>query len=547
MVTNPKRIPAGVSVVEMATAQGVKKRLTPEELQARMRQSLAVQNPLDNTAKLAVETESQMTLHITEIDPYDRNPRRTKNERLGDIKASIRQIRTLSPLTVTKRPGSSRYMVEAGGNSRLQVIKELWEETRDPRFEYLVVTARPWVSESHVLTAHLVENETRGDMVFWDKAKAMADLKEMIEDEQGTKLSLRNLEIEAKNRGLVVSRTVLSYYFFTVEHLAELGEATGALNTLTVKLLQPVFTHLQRYAGQYSCDAEKWKELCAEVLRSQARTWQETGSLDADTIIDRFDQTVAMAVEHSVEQVKAVRQMAQKFGSEDIPALVSMYVQERERAQSRQMGKVASDGGRQPGSGHGDDEQGSESGQQSPGGTPPASASAKSQPVAPKERERGTAADRIRERLIDLARLCSVGDCLRQHEDMPAGFYMEIPENETPIDLNPDCPDRYFAWWALAALSGQISGVYADRMPADSVWRRAQVGDDPDQDHRLIYLIETVLGNPLGVAELAQWLTSPSNPGADTYWRLVAAVRELRQTAPERFAFPNDDGEGDTP
>ena len=535
MVTNPRRIPAGVSIVDMANAMGIKKRYSPEELQARVGRSLAIANPLDNTDALAIATDSQMTLHITEIDPYDRNPRRTKNERLGDIKASIRQIRTLSPLTVTKRPGAPRYMVEAGGNSRLQVIKELWEETHDPRFEYLVVTARPWVSESHVLTAHLVENETRGDMVFWDKARAMADLKTLIEVEQGTKLSLRNLEIEAKARGLVVSRAVLSWYAFAVENLTELGDATVALGSFAVKALQPAFNHLHRYAGQYGCNDERWQALRDEVLRREARTWQETGNLDADAIIDRLDQAVALAVLHSVEQVRAVRELAHRFGSENISSLVLMVERDRAQAPSRQTSRTANDG---PAAPECSAPQAADAG---PECADPAATPARSAPDA-RERERGTPTERIQERLTDLARLCSVGDCLRLTDDMPAGFYMEIPDNDTPIDLDSQSPDRYSAWWALAALSGQISGVHATRMPIDSAWRRAQLGEDASPDNRLGFLIETVLGNPLDVAELTQWLTSPANPGAESYCQLVAKVRELRQSTPERFAIAHSHG-----
>ena len=79
-------------------------------------------------------------------------------------------------------------------------------------------------------------------------------------------------------------------------------------------------------------------------------------------------------------------------------------------------------------------------------------------------------------------------------------------------------------------------------MPIDSAWRRAQLGEDASPDNRLGFLIETVLGNPLDVAELTQWLTSPANPGAESYCQLVAKVRELRQSTPERFAIAHSHG-----
>ena len=63
-----------------------------------------------------------MVLKINQIKPYDRNPRRALNDRYLDIKESIRAQKGLNiPLQVTRRPGESLYMLEAGGNTRLMV------------------------------------------------------------------------------------------------------------------------------------------------------------------------------------------------------------------------------------------------------------------------------------------------------------------------------------------------------------------------------------------------------------------------------------------
>ena len=151
----------------------------------------------------------QIELSVDEIRPYENNPRRAANAKFDDIKESIRTSGLRSPLTVTRRPGESHFIVEAGGNTRLLALRQLWAETRDPRFRKLVVLFRPWRSESHVLTAHLIENEQRGEMTFWDKACGIVALKSRLEAEQGRTLTLRPLEDALHALGLSVNTATL--------------------------------------------------------------------------------------------------------------------------------------------------------------------------------------------------------------------------------------------------------------------------------------------------------------------------------------------------
>ncbi len=95
-----------------------------------------------------------MVLKINQIKPYDRNPRRALNDRYLDIKESIRAQKGLNtPLKVTRRPGESIYMLEAGGNTRLMVLHELWEETHQDCFYTAHCLFVPWQSDSHVISA----------------------------------------------------------------------------------------------------------------------------------------------------------------------------------------------------------------------------------------------------------------------------------------------------------------------------------------------------------------------------------------------------------
>ena len=170
---------------------------TIDERRRLVAQSLQVGNPVNNGRELSghadVRQECQLELSLEDIQPYEHNPRRSTNPQFDDIKESIRTGGLRVPLTVTRRPGDEHYIVEAGGNTRLAALRQLWAETKDPRYARLTVLYRPWRSESHVLTAHLIENEQRGEMSFWDKATGIVALKARLEAEQGRALSLRPL------------------------------------------------------------------------------------------------------------------------------------------------------------------------------------------------------------------------------------------------------------------------------------------------------------------------------------------------------------------
>jgi len=60
-----------------------------------------------------------LTVGISEIDTCDLNPRQLKNEAFfKKLKEAIRVNGLDTPIPITRRPGSGRFMVAAGGNTR---------------------------------------------------------------------------------------------------------------------------------------------------------------------------------------------------------------------------------------------------------------------------------------------------------------------------------------------------------------------------------------------------------------------------------------------
>ena len=71
-----------------------------------------------------------MNLTIDQVSTYDKNPRRETNPEYDQIKTSIHRRGMDQVLSVTQLPSdaSNQFMIVHGGNTRLQILKELYVE-----------------------------------------------------------------------------------------------------------------------------------------------------------------------------------------------------------------------------------------------------------------------------------------------------------------------------------------------------------------------------------------------------------------------------------
>lgn len=199
-------------------ATKLKKRPSSEDVKQLLLEGnfgLSTDDPLPLTDPIST---TQMVLNIEDIKPYDKNPRREQNPAYEEIKASIRTKKKLNNnFNVTRRPGDDFFMVESGGNTRLKILKELYAETADEAFNTVHCLYVPWKSESTILTAHLIENEMRGDMMLIDKAYAVQELKRELEVEDGGTLSDKKFTQLASAIGYKISRTHLIRFNYALE------------------------------------------------------------------------------------------------------------------------------------------------------------------------------------------------------------------------------------------------------------------------------------------------------------------------------------------
>ncbi len=196
------------------------KRLSAEQITAMA--AAASHRVIPAKSPSEINVTSVIQLGVNDVLFYEKNPRRHDNPKYDEIKESIRARGLESALYITKRPGSTQYMLARGGKTRLKALQELAQE--DPqKWGKLDFHEIPWVSESEILAAHLVENTGREAMCFWDLAEGIATLRDQIALETGKPVSVRNLPELLTSRGVKVQRDTINASDFALEYLQALG------------------------------------------------------------------------------------------------------------------------------------------------------------------------------------------------------------------------------------------------------------------------------------------------------------------------------------
>ncbi|AXR30875.1 TPA: ParB family protein [Pseudomonas aeruginosa] len=168
-------------------------------------------------------SDTPMVLTLDQVLPWHDNPRTTRNPKYDELKESIRHRGLDTPPPVTRRPGEDKYRIRNGGNTRLEILNELYKETGDERYFRFNCLFRPWDKqrgEIIALTGHLAENDLKGDLKFIERAIGVKKAKVLYEQESGGEsISQRELARRLKADGYPVSQSHISKMLDTVEFL----------------------------------------------------------------------------------------------------------------------------------------------------------------------------------------------------------------------------------------------------------------------------------------------------------------------------------------
>lgn len=173
--------------------------------------------------------DTPLVLSIDEVLPWEDNPRTTRNPRYDELKESIRNRGLDTPPPVTRRPGEEKYRIRNGGNTRISILKELFQETNDPLYQRLHVLFRPWDQirgEIIMLTGHLAE-DLKGELKFIERAVGVGKAKALYEAEDGQEIGIRELSRRLTKDGYPISPSHISRMLDALQYL--LPAAPGLL------------------------------------------------------------------------------------------------------------------------------------------------------------------------------------------------------------------------------------------------------------------------------------------------------------------------------
>ncbi|EPF65634.1 ParB family protein [Pseudomonas syringae] len=197
--------------------------------------------------------DTPMVLTLDEMKAFEQNPRTVTNAKYKEIKDSIRQRGLDHRPTVTRRPGEIKFTINNGGNTRLQILRELYSETGEDRFYRHNVLFRPWDSargEIIALTGHLSENDLRGSLMFIERAVGIESARAIYEKEAGEPISQREL----------VRRLTADGYPVSQPHISKMQE--------TVRCLLPVIP-----SALYSGLGKPQIERLLSLRKAAGQTW----------------------------------------------------------------------------------------------------------------------------------------------------------------------------------------------------------------------------------------------------------------------------------
>ena len=256
---------------------------------------------------------TRIRLNLTQVIAFKNNPRKTRNPKYDEIKESIRTSGLDTPPDVTRENPSDPYMIRNGGNTRLEILNELWNETGDRKFFEFDCIFHPWTDEFDLFIRHVKENEMRGQMSFIERALAAKKAKEEIEKLDGKSISTNQLSKRLTDKGWPIDQSNLNNLLYAENKLLPLiPNAFWELNIGidSVKKIRKLIDHCESYWKQVATvDDGAFTELLSRVC-----TRLDTEAFTIDRLEYELCGEIARAMGGAVSSVQSqIQALAEKI------------------------------------------------------------------------------------------------------------------------------------------------------------------------------------------------------------------------------------------
>ncbi|WP_427167068.1 ParB family protein [Citrobacter koseri] len=245
-------------------------------------------------------SEMAMVLTLDQLRPNPDNPRKGRNPRFEEIKASVRARGLDSIPKVTRDPdGDDVYIFSDGGNTRYQILCELWQETGDERFYRVHTIFKPWPGRLKCLVGHLAENEVRGDLTYIDKAFGIHNARVIQEEQLGRAVTLRELSELLNAEGYPIDNSSISRMEDTIKYLWPCFPTLleSGLARLQVLPLLRVRSQAGKVWAQFAHESSPQLSF-EQVFEDSCRGFDDPDSYAFETFRDEFIGQLVKALPH---------------------------------------------------------------------------------------------------------------------------------------------------------------------------------------------------------------------------------------------------------
>ncbi|WP_287919371.1 hypothetical protein [Comamonas sp.] len=510
---------------------------TDKPLDANQKRLQAARNALKTTSNNATanidpmdEVDGSITiLSIDDIVTYSHNPRSKPNSKRAEIKASLQaEGRITNTITVTRRSPKEKYFPYGGGNTRVELCKELFAEG-DQRFATLHVLTKKWPGEAAVITAHLSENDNRGDISFWERTQGVVKFKEEFINEFGKQLSVNELNKELKNKGLNYGIKMVQNFIFASENLALIGPwlKTEELNTQ----IRPLVSALQDLSKLFDKNDDVTNSL-EEIMLMHGQDLEtlelankekdpadrQEPRLDVQGLTTDFQTVVAKVLKLQVDNMPAVIQAITATPNLSIDDIQKIKVQEPE-SKNKQA-------------------------QQSPLGGMLAGVTGKTtKSNSPEQQPTKSNTAEFEKQLIaafsNLNAAVPIADFIATDPRLPFGFFVDFPQSMDSVNgqaLSEEIAGlREALWPILASVSGQANEAFAHAIPPNSTWALIKAEGQDAMVARFLAAGVALRKGVIYMTSVHVWMLMAHPVVGPAFMSLMKILSEYHVSASEKF------------
>lgn len=187
------------------------------------------------------------------------------------LRESIKHTGLLEPLVINRARNPEARKLIGGGETRLEILKSLYEETKDPRFLMVDCVSRRSPRPSRRFLSHAVQDDVRTRKSFIERARAILNCVQSKEQESDrTEFSQLDAVNFLRENGLPISPSTYNQMVYAVDKLLPLLPKAlyggwGRPQVERVRALEKAGSKIWDEFGEFG---ENFDELFTEVVQS---------------------------------------------------------------------------------------------------------------------------------------------------------------------------------------------------------------------------------------------------------------------------------------